>query len=233
MTHGPDESPRRDQPEAQPEEGQHPELEPVEDLVAGVPDDVEEAEESLEPTADFQPPEPMEPMESLAPVELAETAPESPLAEVPTDAEGSTEPGLADTAAFESFDSQVSDVLQPSEGESETAEVAGEGVGGPSSGDLLAAVADTISEPEALAEEAEKAEEEEEAEKGGGVLAWIGETSVYNVLLFIALVALAIGSYGLYLELERYKFDFKAEAAKQPVAAAAGLQAEPSTTAVA
>lgn len=92
-------------------------------------------------------------------------------------------------------------------------------------------------EEEAVAEGEAAAEEEEEVEKQPGMFArlgaWIADTSVYNVLLFLAVVALVLGSLALVQELQSYNWDIKARDAKLPVAAAGPNYGPPSTTAVA
>lgn len=173
----------------------------------------------------------------------------------------SAEPGLTETIAFKSTDSEVVEAIAPSEDElpagqprpeGEIAdaapaegephgegEPAPEGIGPLPEGGLLGTgllgAETTTGEPgaEAEAKAEEEEAEEEEAEKGPGILAWIGDTSVYNILLFVAAVALILGSLGLYLELKRYNFDIKAREGKQPIAAAAADYADPMTTAAA
>jgi len=79
----------------------------------------------------------------------------------------------------------------------------------------------------ALAEPTDSPEEPEEEEPKGGLLAWLGRTSPYTVLLFMALVAMGIAAACLYVEWERYGKDNKARAAKQVTIWAAPSYAGP------
>lgn len=70
--------------------------------------------------------------------------------------------------------------------------------------------ADETGEPEEEAEPKKKP-----AERVQGVLAAIGKSDPYTVLLGIALVALLTGIFFFYMELSAYNFDIWAERAKQ------------------
>ncbi len=72
--------------------------------------------------------------------------------------------------------------------------------------------ADETGKPE---EEAEAEPKKKPAERVQGVLAAIGKSDPYTVLLGIALVALLTGVFFFYMELSAYNFDIWAERAKQ------------------
>jgi hypothetical protein len=79
-------------------------------------------------------------------------------------------------------------------------------------------------------EEPEEEEEEEEEEKSPGLLARLTKTSPYVVLLGIAMVAMIIALFCLWMELNRYSYELKPP---QVGAVPAVQSAPPSTTATA
>jgi hypothetical protein len=212
------------------------------------------ADLSAEPGAEAAPPmEETEALESLSP-ESAETL------QVPEPAEGVAETVSFEGAPSESGENLVvsadtsavggealtdtsGSVVTVGEGSAvTTGESAGEGdslAEGLASGVLGTS---TITTEEAASEEGEESAkkadvEEEGVEKQPGVFvrlgAWIADTSVYNVLLFLAAVALVLGSLALVQELQNYNWDIKAQDAKRPLAAVGADYAPASTTAVA
>jgi hypothetical protein len=82
----------------------------------------------------------------------------------------------------------------------------------------------------AVTPDGEEVAEEEEGEKKPGFFAWVAGASVYNMLLLIAVVALLLGSLGMYIELKRYNFDVKAEEGRRPLAAAPVSYDTPAST---
>jgi hypothetical protein len=233
-TSGPDET------ELRPKEGAAPE--PAEQATPGFEQTVAfesltpEAVESLQtPGGDSAAGEARDSAPSdVAPAEAAPSE-ATEVYERPTPVEG--ELPDATVAAEGEAATEVYERPMPVEGELPDATVAAEGEKAPEG--EAAAEGEEAAEGELKAEEeqAEKAEEEEEVEKGPGVLArlgaWIADTSVYNVLLFLAVVALVLGSLALYQELKSYNWDIKAREAKRPVAAAGVDYGPPSTMAVA
>lgn len=66
--------------------------------------------------------------------------------------------------------------------------------------------------------------------QGGGLLAALRQASPYTVMLGLALLAILIGIFCHFMELQRYDLDIKAEKAKRPTAMAPTLQFGPAST---
>jgi hypothetical protein len=217
-----------------------------------------EASPAMEETAAFEPvtPEVTETLQVPEPTEgSGETAAFEALASETGETSPAAEPeGLGETAVFEgptpeaaeglgsSVDASTAVEGEPTEGvTTEVTETQPAAEGGSLTDGLLAsgilAAAGTAEGEAAAGEESAEEKPEEEGEKQPGVFArfgaWVADTSVYNVLLFFAMVALLLGSLALVQELQNYNWDIKARDAKRPVAAAGPHYGPPSTTALA
>ena len=141
--------------------------------------------------------------------------------------------GNADlTPQFEALDDAVDDLLPLAEGTDQPEPVGGDLTGSNAVSDAedVAEQLDVLEQEEISVGEEEGQEPSKEEDQRAGFLTRLGRTSPYTVMLAMALVAILISITYLFLDLEQYEFDMKAEHGRPPSAAAEIVLPGPANT---